>query len=362
MNRAGLAAVFSFFALFSRELSPQSPYTKPSGANQHKSSDTSRTKPRRPWSELDGAIPIASSFSGGISLGSYQSGVNWGLTQFLKYARANQQYRSQKHLPDLFFVALTGASAGNINAILSAVEYCDTRLNPPDSSLFWKAWISTGWPQLFARDRRGDLEKGLLDRRHFRDYIEQEVIVAMDRPSFLLECRIPIGIVVTRLQPGRIPLDTTIKLPAQRYVGMFEARVIHDSLRFTTPQDVLLGERLLGARLSLYHDSRVLLRPETVFDLVEASASYPIAFAAKPITYRDPDCQLYPPPYQPCDKWNTDQFIDGGVFDNNPVGLAWEMFDRRISQIFRCPRTQGPPTLRAFFTSTHPLFAVGSGS
>ena len=344
MNSKALAIIASILVLSARAGTAQSPYETPrqvDKSKQPKGTDSLNRLPQRPWAELDKAITIASSFSGGISLGSYQSGVNWGLTQFLKLARANPEYRRQHHLPELSFASMTGASAGNINAVLSAIEYCDTKMSPPDSSLFWKAWITTGWPQLFPGDRSGDPEKGLLDRRHFRDYIEHEVRASMSRRTFLPGCRIPIGIVVTRLVPGEIPLDTTISLPAQRFVGMFEARVVHDSIKFTTPQDTLLRERSLGARMSLYHDARLFLDPGTVFDLVEASSSYPIAFSAKKLTYLDPDCQLYPPPYQPCKEWITADFIDGGVFDNNPVGLAYKMFQVRDTKDF-----PWPPTLR----------------
>jgi len=340
MTLKALTAVVSFLVLTARAGTAQSPYETPrqvSQSKQPKGADSINRLPRRPWAELDSAITIASSFSGGISLGSYQSGVNWGLTQFLKLARANPNYRKDHHLPEFSFVSMTGASAGNINAVLSAIEYCDTKLSPPEASLFWKAWITTGWPQLFPDDRSGDLEQGLLDRRHFQDYIEHEVRAALSRRTFLPGCRIPIGIVVTRLVPGQIPLDTTISLPAQRFVGMFEARVVHDSIKFTTPQDTLLRERSLGARMSLYHDTRVFIEPETVFEIVEASSSYPIAFSAKKLTYLDPDCQLYPPPHRPCKDWITADFIDGGVFDNNPIGLAYKMFAVRDTTDFPWP-------------------------
>jgi hypothetical protein len=334
-----LTSVVVLLLLASAAGEAQSPYEGGGGnqATAARAPDSGYRLPSRPWAELTSPIVIASSFSGGISLGSYQSGVNWGLTQFLKLVRANPAYRKSHHLPELSLVSMSGASAGNINAVLSAIEYCDSTLRAPEASLFWKAWITTGWPQLFPADRSGDEEQGLFDRRHFQDYIEYEVRAALSRGTFVPGCRIPIGLVVTRLVPGQIPLDTTISLPAQRFVGMFEARVVHDSIKFTTPQDRLLRDRSLGARLSLYHDSRLFLDPKTVFGIVEASSSYPVAFSAKQLTYLDPDCQLYPPPHRPCSEWITADFIDGGVFDNNPVGLAYKMFQLRDETDFPWP-------------------------
>src|SRR5690349_17371625 len=69
-----------------------------------------------------GVIPVVLTISGGISLGSYQSGVNWGLIQFFKRATLDSAYRARYHLPKFELVALAGASAGNINAILSAIQ------------------------------------------------------------------------------------------------------------------------------------------------------------------------------------------------------------------------------------------------
>ena len=64
--------------------------------------------------------------SGGISLGAYEAGFNWALLRYLKKHRAaSVQPGSRPGAAEL--VAATGASAGNINAFLTAVGWCQTR-------------------------------------------------------------------------------------------------------------------------------------------------------------------------------------------------------------------------------------------
>src|SRR5436305_7658332 len=49
---------------------------------------------------------------GGVSLGAYEGGINWALLRVLQGD------------PTASLTTVTGASAGNINAFLSAVEWC----------------------------------------------------------------------------------------------------------------------------------------------------------------------------------------------------------------------------------------------
>ena len=55
--------------------------------------------------------------SGGVSLGAYESGYNWAMIKMLNKVRVNGKLVE----PDLRSVA--GASAGSINALLSAMYW-----------------------------------------------------------------------------------------------------------------------------------------------------------------------------------------------------------------------------------------------
>ena len=83
---------------------------------------------------------------GGVSLGAYEGGINWALLRVLQGD------------PSASLTTVTGASAGNINAFLSAVEWCQSPAHSaaesPRDNLFWKAWIPVGIHGLFPRGQR----------------------------------------------------------------------------------------------------------------------------------------------------------------------------------------------------------------
>jgi predicted acylesterase/phospholipase RssA len=80
--------------------------------------------------------------SGGVSLGAYEAGYNWAMIKML-----NEIKRSGKFVePDLRSVA--GASAGSINALLSAMYWCQKDSvplkNSVDDNLFYETWVNLG--------------------------------------------------------------------------------------------------------------------------------------------------------------------------------------------------------------------------
>ena len=83
---------------------------------------------------------------GGVSLGAYEGGINWALLRVLQGD------------PSASLTTVTGASAGNINAFLSAVEWCQSparsAAESPRDNLFWKAWIPVGIHGLFPRGQK----------------------------------------------------------------------------------------------------------------------------------------------------------------------------------------------------------------
>src|SRR5262245_31592929 len=91
--------------------------------------------------------------SGGISLGAYEAGVNWALVRYIKRHRPGVAHSG----PTLDLGAMTGASAGNINALLTAISWChrddDDDKERVDSNLFWNTWVPVGLDNLFPADR-----------------------------------------------------------------------------------------------------------------------------------------------------------------------------------------------------------------
>src|SRR5688572_16508945 len=93
---------------------------------------------------------VTLSATGGTSKGSYQAGLDWTLVEFLRRTRrpdfvdllrVNFFYQGG----ELSLKASSGASAGNVDALLAAISWCASSDGPAgkieaEKSLFWKIW------------------------------------------------------------------------------------------------------------------------------------------------------------------------------------------------------------------------------
>src|SRR5256712_2180894 len=104
-----------------------------------------------------GEDQFALTISGGVSLGSYEAGLNWAVVRFLRLRE--REFNDPRALlpsrrPNL--VAVTGASAGSINALLAAVLWCEaddsTRNAPGDGNLPPGAWVGVSLDGLLPDD------------------------------------------------------------------------------------------------------------------------------------------------------------------------------------------------------------------
>ncbi|HEU0015318.1 MAG TPA: patatin-like phospholipase family protein [Longimicrobium sp.] len=274
------------------------------------------------------------SISGGISLGSYQAGVNYGLLEMYRHAAYDTVFRRRYRIPSYRLRAVTGASAGNINTLLWAIEACTDlrsadgtyRSPDPDSSLFWRVWLNIGWNRLFTMDSP---ELALLDRTVLIEGVAEPVLRERIQDPRLREgCEVPAGITLTRIEPDTLKLQG-LGIVTQRHVTAFVVAVDSGGapqgsrIRFRQVAGIADDDQHFGILVRLQpHDGDVPL--DSLLAAVKASASFPIAFA--PVTL-----DVYYPSRR---KSETHAFADGGAFDNNPVGLA-----RNLYQLEKDPRT-----------------------
>lgn len=279
---------------------------------------------------LGDTIPILFTISGGISLGSYQSGVNWGLVRFIRHAHDDAGYRRASHLPDLTLAAMAGASAGNINALISAVAWCSERPgDPPEKSMFWQTWVHTGWEELYPR-RRAEWG-GVFDRTWFRVGPLAWLAAARDgRVTYPADCDIPIGMTMTRVRPTPINVASNVTASTQRYATLVRVKGSPGGERilFTQPETTLFRPAL-GALASLGVMPGAVLPDTQVLAALMASSAYPVAFADVTLSYvpgewvaEDARCAAAARDAAYCGHGQRASFIDGGLFDNNPLALA----------------------------------------
>ncbi|HEV3050502.1 MAG TPA: patatin-like phospholipase family protein [Longimicrobium sp.] len=273
-----------------------------------------------------GAEPLGLSLSGGISMGSYQAGVNFGLLELYRHAAGSQAFRTATAIPRYRLRSVTGASAGNVNTLLWAIEACTDvrgtgpryRSPPPDSSLFWEVWTAIGWTRIFHEQSP---ELAVFDRTALIEGLAKPMLAARMRdPRLVQGCSVPAGITLTRVLPDSLRLQQ-LAIQTQRVVTPFRVTVDPERARgdtlvtFSRIDGLDNGDRRFGVLAHLGpQGSEIALDP--LLQAVKASAAFPIAFA--PV-------QL-PLWYDGVDTAAATLFLDGGVFDNNPVGLARNLY------------------------------------
>ncbi|MDY7232419.1 patatin-like phospholipase family protein [Hyalangium rubrum] len=305
---------------------------------------------------------IALTISGGVSLGAYEAGLTWGTVRFLRLARA-QPVEGPTFRPNL--VGVTGASAGSINALLAAALWCEapdsTADDSVDANLLRDAWLPVGLDDLLPENAsvyRAD--DGLLSRRPLERVIAElrsKVFTPNEARRFQPGCSVPLGFSVTRLTPEVSHIEG---LPAmtQRFVVPLalevtpsgRVRLRHQPLPSQgelAPSALMLGEREDPEPPGYAVDS------DQVSQAVLASAAFPVAFSPRDLC----DCASSCPTEQrvsqgtcpgpeagrplsglTCAARSTPgqelmlcrrPYVDGGVFDNAPVGLAIELVESR---------------------------------
>ncbi|MCU0681627.1 MAG: patatin-like phospholipase family protein [Polyangiaceae bacterium] len=245
--------------------------------------------------------------SGGVSLGSYEAG-------FLYYA-----LETAKRNPELFDLRLaTGASAGSINALLSVMSACAELETTPSESLFYSTWVGVGFRELFVPEDAQAL--GVFSRRHLARRVEQ--IEERWKQGLAETCDAVLGVSATRVEPKGGAQAHNPLSPA-RVEERFALRVRgrgpgrEPGLTNYVDPHYQFGQPMLPEGL----DGQVAFA--SLRELLYASSAFPIAFPPVNLSH----CVSDPLPGGggvscPGGRAERDLFLDGGVFDNQPLRFA----------------------------------------
>jgi len=296
------------------------------------------------------AIPFSLSISGGVSLGSYEAGLNWTLLHYLKILRANYE-QSDKHKFALFpeLSSLSGASAGSINALFSAISWCvdDSKAkeyaqnnkvsyefnDTLQNNLFRDIWVTVGIgdllpdPSVKANYSHDD---GLFTRYAFDEAITN-LRSTLKQAIFREDCFVPFGITVTRVEPGEISV-AGVKVKNQRFMIPFRIEADPDNnnkavivAHIVNKNDADMGN-VMYLQGNATSTEKYVIAIDDLVDSILTSSAFPVAFGRKKLQYCSRDL-----PGTKSVKSNkcpegyfqkTDVFLDGGVFDNIPLGIA----------------------------------------
>ena len=237
--------------------------------------------------------------SGGVSLGAYQSGYNWTTIKILNKLR--DKHKSVE--PELRSVS--GTSAGAINAAYAAMYWCQKGSiplhNTVDDNLLYDLWVNLGMEDLLIPGRDPDNNSTLLSRRVLeksgRKFVEHT-----KQPIYRENCEIPLGIAVTKV------------VPIVEKIGNLTMKNQQFSVPLTLKEKngkVIVENRAMPPGENFYISIPGIEKDiSKLIDVLFASSAFPGAFQQVKLDYV----------YQG-EKYSH-YFIDGGVYDNVPLGLA----------------------------------------
>jgi len=237
--------------------------------------------------------------SGGVSLGAYEAGYNWALIKMLSKVKAEDVSVE----PELSSVA--GASAGSINALLSAMYWCQKDSiplrNSVDDNLFYETWVNLGIEDLIIKGEHPNNQSSLFTHDGLLKKGDK-IIEHLKQPIFEKNCEVPLGVSVTKVTPI-VENISGIKVKNQNFSvplvfkekngqGIVENKVLPQSTDFYISIPGIEKDR------------------HKLINLLLASGAFPGAFKQMKLDYK----------YK--GKTHSHYFIDGGLYDNVPLDLA----------------------------------------
>jgi len=241
--------------------------------------------------------------SGGVSLGAYEAGYNWAMIKMLSKIRDEHG-----RLVEPVLSSVAGASAGSINALLSAMYWCQKESvplhNTVEDNLFYETWVNLGIEDLVIRGKDPTNKNSLFTRRGLEEKGET-IIKHLKKPIFRKGCEVPLGVSVTKVRPI-VENISGIKVKNQNFSvpllfkekngrGIVENNKLPPSTAFHLSIPGIEKDR------------------QKLVNLLFASGAFPGAFQQVKLDYR----------YK--GKNHSHYFIDGGLYDNVPLDLAIEL-------------------------------------
>jgi predicted acylesterase/phospholipase RssA len=259
-------------------------------------------------------IDFSMVISGGVSLGAYEAGYNWAMIKMLSKIRDNGNLAQ----PELRSVA--GASAGSINALMTAMYWCqkdDVPLrNSVEDNLFYETWVNLGIEDLAIRGEDPANKSTLFTRRGLKKKAAF-ILEQMDKSIFRKGCEIPLGVSVTKVTP--IVEDVAgIKIKNQHFSVPLTVKEKHGKL--------IIENKKMPPSTDFYISIPGIEKDRSkITDVLFASSAFPGAFQQVKLDYA----------YK--GKRASHYFIDGGAYDNVPLQLAIELNEKASFFLFMDP-------------------------
>ena len=252
--------------------------------------------------------------SGGVSLGAYEAGYNWAIIKMLIKVKENSL------LVDPNLKSVSGASAGSINALLSAMYWCQEESIPLHNSindnLFYETWVNLGIEDLAIQGSDPKNKSSLFTRRGLEKK-GKKIITHLKKPIFRKGCEVPIGVSVTKVTPI-IEKVHGIKIKNQNFS-------VPLAFKEKNGKGIVVNKNLPPSSDFYISIPNIEKDSQKLINLLFASGAFPGAFQQVKLDYE----------YK--GKRHSNYFIDGGLYDNVPLDLAIALDENATTFFFMDP-------------------------
>jgi len=260
------------------------------------------------------ALKASMVISGGVSLGAYESGYNWALINMMKREKISSDHVD----PQLKSVA--GASAGSINALLSAMYWCQKESvplkNSVEDNLFYETWVNLGIEDLMIVGDDPSNQSSLFTQDGLRKK-GVKIIDHLKQPIFKKNCEVPLGVAVTKATPI-VETVAGIKVKNQNFS-------VPLTFKEKNGQGIVENKKMPPSTTFFLSIPGIEKDRNKLVNLLLASGAFPGAFHQVKLDYR----------YK--GKNYSHNFVDGGLYDNVPLDLATELDDSAQYYFFMDP-------------------------
>lgn len=236
--------------------------------------------------------------AGGAGLGNYEAGYAATVLQFL---------RENRHIFRLR--GISGTSAGGINALAGALEYCRTAPIDADyTSANYDAWMPISWKMIY--------DENLVTREavfHHQNLATHGARILAARSYRLRhDCDLVTQVAVTRnLSPDAMS-DPQRSVYMVEYLGV---RVTSDALGQVVYRQLPPLANRTPRRAALLADPEGIVAPEQVLQMIMATAAFPAGFPHVAMTILEGSADDDEENHVRSER----VYYDGGVFENVPV-------------------------------------------
>ncbi len=237
--------------------------------------------------------------SGGVSLGAYEAGYNWAVIKLLSDIKNNST------LVNPYLKSVAGASAGSINALLSAMYWCQKDSiplhNSIDDNLFYETWVNLGIEDLIIKGKDPENKSSLFTRKGLESK-GRKIIKHMKKPIFKKGCEVPLGVSVTKVKPI-IEKIHGIKIKNQNFS-------VPLAFKEQNGKGIVINKPLPDTGDFYLSIPDIDKDRQKLVTLLFASGAFPGAFQQVKLDYEYKGIK------------HSNYFIDGGIYDNVPLDLA----------------------------------------